>query len=59
MESLRSASEIELRHLERNNFFRVLAEVYVDDESLGDRLMQAGLATPYKEGQGGKAWCSK
>jgi micrococcal nuclease len=59
VEALRSASEIELRHLERGNFYRVLAEVYVDGESLGHRLMQAGLAIPYEEGQGGKAWCGR
>ncbi|MEA3250123.1 MAG: thermonuclease family protein [Pseudomonadota bacterium] len=59
VEALRSAERIELRRLDRGSFFRVMAEVYVDGESLGDQLMTAGLAIPYVEGQGGKAWCGR
>lgn len=59
VETLRSAEHIELRELERGSFFRLIAEVYVDGESLGEKLMAAGLAIPYIEGQGGKAWCGR
>ncbi|WP_163650705.1 thermonuclease family protein [Modicisalibacter sp. 'Wilcox'] len=55
---LRGSDEITLEHLDRGSFFRVLAEVRVDGESLGDELLQAGLATVYKEGQHG-TWFEK
>ncbi|MCD6006921.1 thermonuclease family protein [Halomonas sp. IOP_31] len=41
---LRGADEIVLEHLDRGSFFRVLAEVRVDGESLGESLMAAGPA---------------
>ena len=55
---LRGADEIVLEHLDRGSFFRVLAYVRVDGESLGEALMAAGLAVPYVEGQDG-VWCEK
>ncbi|SFI20474.1 thermonuclease family protein [Modicisalibacter xianhensis] len=57
VERLRDAERIELRQIKRGSFFRLIADVYVDGESLGDQLIAAGLAIPYAEGQGGKAWC--
>lgn len=59
VERLRDANEIELRKIDRGSFFRLLAEVYLDGENLGDELLQQGLALPYQEGQGGKAWCGR
>lgn len=59
VERLRGAREVELREIERGSFFRLLAEVYLDGESLGDELLQMGLALPYQKGQGGKAWCGR
>lgn len=57
--ALRRAEHIELRKIDRGSFYRVLAEVYVDGVSLGDMLLDAGLALAYEEGQGGTAWCGK
>ncbi|TDX24673.1 hypothetical protein DFO67_12162 [Modicisalibacter xianhensis] len=45
--ALRSASGIELRYFERGSVYHVLAKVYVNGESLGHRMRQAGLAIPY------------
>lgn len=44
---LQQAHCIELRHVRRDKYFRILAEVYVDNISLGDLLVQEGLAKPY------------
>lgn len=57
VERLRSAETIELRNMQRDPFFRILAEVWVDGESLGDELLEAGHAIPFEPGKGGKAWC--
>ncbi|WP_243836106.1 thermonuclease family protein [Modicisalibacter xianhensis] len=54
--ALRGAERIELRQIERGSFFRLVAEVYVDGESLGDKLLEAGLAMPYEEGG---SWCGR
>jgi micrococcal nuclease len=56
VEQLRNAERIELRKIERGSFFRLVAEVYVDGESLGDKLMAGGLAIPYEEG---RSWCGR
>lgn len=53
---LRDAKEIELRNIKRGKYFRLLAEVYVDGESLGSSLVQAGLAVAYSGGTRA-SWC--
>lgn len=50
VEMLRGAKKIELRGLKRGKYFRLLAVVYVDGESLGDSLIQEGLAVVYSGG---------
>lgn len=57
VERLRGAESIELRRIERGSFFRIIAEVWADGENVGQEMIEAGHALPYKEGQGGKAWC--
>ncbi|MFT5888337.1 MAG: micrococcal nuclease [Zhongshania sp.] len=47
---------IELKSIERDKYFRLLAEVWIDGVSLGEQLIHAGFAVPY--GGGTKvAWC--
>lgn len=58
VERLRSAETIELRRIERGSFYRINAEVWVDGENVGAEMLAEGYAIPYREGQGGKAWCS-
>ncbi len=41
---------IELRNLKRDKYFRLNADVYVDDKSLSDALLVAKLAHPYDGG---------
>lgn len=53
---LRSAKQIELRKIERDKYFRLLADVYLDGDSLAATLVARKLAKPY---DGGRKinWC--
>ena len=53
---LDGARVIELRNMERGKYFRILADVYLDEVNLTDLLISAGHARPY---DGGKrdGWC--
>lgn len=53
---LRAARRIELRAIERGKYFRLLAEVWVDGENLGEALVSAGHAVLY-DGGTKKDWC--
>lgn len=50
------AGPIELREVRRGKYFRLLAEVYVDDVSLSESLIEAGLGRKYDLGPR-KSWC--
>lgn len=52
---LRAARHIELRDIRRDKYFRLLAEVWVDGQNLGQLLLRAGLAQPY-DGGSKSAW---
>ncbi len=47
---LMAAEKVELRNLDRDKYFRILADVYVDGQSLGQMLLEAGLAKQYDGG---------
>ena len=53
---LRAGRVIELTNIQRGKYFRILANVIIDGESLGDSLLSSGLARAY---DGGKraGWC--
>lgn len=53
---LQNADTIELRNVRRDKYFRLLAEVWVDGESLGESLIDAGYARPYAGGKK-QGWC--
>ncbi|WP_062359651.1 thermonuclease family protein [Vreelandella aquamarina] len=57
VERLRGAETVELRQIERGSFFRIIAEVWADDENVGQEMLEAGHALPYVAGQSGQAWC--
>ena len=50
-ELLSDAKTIELKNPQRGKYFRVVAEVWIDGESLGDKLKSDGLAKDY-DGEG-------
>ena len=55
---LRSGKVIELKNTQRGKYFRILANVIIDGESLADSLVSNGLARRYDGGKRG-GWCDK
>ncbi|TPE44580.1 thermonuclease family protein [Maribrevibacterium harenarium] len=53
---LANGQVIELRNIQRGKYFRLLADVYVDGNSLTDALLLSGLARPY-DGGSRQGWC--
>lgn len=53
---LRAAREIRLESMDRGKYFRILADVYVDGQNLGEALILAGHARPYVGGKR-RGWC--
>jgi endonuclease YncB( thermonuclease family) len=49
-QKLKNSKKIELRNMQRDKYFRILAEVYVDNQSLSQMLIKEGLAKPYDGG---------
>jgi len=47
---LRKARVIKLKHIKRGKYFRLIADVYVDNISLGDELLKYKLAVKYNGG---------
>jgi len=54
---LKDAEQIVLRNMERGKYFRIAADVIVDGESLGDMLIEAGMAVRYDGGKKTHKWC--
>ena len=52
-ELLSDAKTIELKNPQRDKYFRVLAEVWIDGESLGEKLKSEELAKEY-DGEGAR-----
>jgi endonuclease YncB( thermonuclease family) len=57
---LAEARRIDLRNVQRDKYFRVLADVVVDGRSLADYLLRARMAVPY-DGQAKEDvnWCRR
>jgi micrococcal nuclease len=53
---LESGARVELRNLKRGKYFRFLADVYIDDTLLSEKLIVGGLARPYDGGHR-DGWC--
>jgi len=49
-EKLRNADVIELRNISRGKYFRIVADVYTDGESLTDGIVEEGLGYRYYGG---------
>lgn len=47
---------VDLRNIRRDKYFRMLADVYVGNNSLAKHLVSKGLAVPYSGGKK-KNWC--
>ena len=55
---LNSSPFVELSNLERDKYFRLLADVKVRGQSLAEYLLKNNLAVPY-DGKAKKEWCRK
>lgn len=53
---LRGAKRIELQNIDRGKYFRVLADVSIDGQDLGESLVINGLAVRY-DGRTKMEWC--
>lgn len=54
---LSNAKVIELRNMQRGKYFRILADVFVDDVNLSELLIASKVAVPYDGGTKVKDWC--
>ena len=54
---LRAAKKIDLRNMKRGKYFRIVADVYVDDKNLAQMLIDNNLAVVYDGGRIAKDWC--
>ena len=54
---LKDAEQITLKNMERGKYFRIAADVIVDEENLADMLIEAGIAVRYDGGKKMKNWC--
>lgn len=56
---LKHAKRIDLQNVERDKYFRILADVYVDGKSIAEILLKNKLAVAYDGGSKAKTnWCS-
>ena len=46
-----------LRNTKRGKYFRIVADVYVDNKNLTDILISSGLGVAYDGGTKAKDWC--
>jgi|TARA_B100001250_G_scaffold328246_1_gene292709 endonuclease YncB( thermonuclease family) len=53
---LESAIVVELRNIERGNFFRLIGDVYIDGTNLGNLILNEGLAIEYSS-KSKDYWC--
>ncbi len=57
---MKNAKNIELRNVDRDKYFRILADVVVDEKSLTDILLKNNLAYIYDGGTKEKIdWCKR
>jgi len=54
---LKDAERIDLVNIERRKYFRIVADVFVDGESLAAELIEVGMAVAYDGGTKTKDWC--
>ena len=57
VDMLANCKKIELRNIKRGKYFRILADVYIDDQSLSEALIESGHARPY-DGGTRSGWCA-
>ena len=56
-EFLKDAERIDLKNMGRGKYFRIVADVYADGESLAEALVDSGMAVKYDGGKKNARWC--
>lgn len=57
-ELMASSGRITLTHIQRDKYFRILADVFADDVNIAQDLLGRGLAVPYDGGHKERVdWC--
>jgi len=56
---LKDAETIDLKNIGCGKYFRIVADVFVDGESLANELIEAGIAVPYDGGKKTHNWCEE
>lgn len=57
-DTLTHAHKVTLNNLKKDKYFRLLADIYADDVSLSELLLNAKLAVPYDGGTKEHNWCA-
>lgn len=56
---LKDAENISLKNIEQGKYSTIAAEVYADGKSLGDKLIQEGMAIRYEGEREAMNWCDE
>lgn len=56
---LNNAKLIELRNIKRGKYFRIVADVFIDNKNLSELLIKNNLAVAYDGGTKIKNWCKE
>ena len=56
---LKDAEQITLKNMKRGKYFRIVADVIVDGENLGNMLIEAGVAIKYSGKKKTHQWCEE
>jgi micrococcal nuclease len=54
---LKGAEKITLKNMKRGKYFRIASDIIVDEQKLGDILVEAGVAVHYNGGKKSHNWC--
>ena len=54
---LKETDKIDLKNIQRGKYFRIVADVFADGESIADILIESGMAVRYDGGKKTKNWC--
>ena len=55
---LKGSKSIELKNLKRGKYFRIVADIYVNGQSISKALLKNNLAVAYDGGKKTKNWCA-
>lgn len=56
-DAIANSKKIELRHATHEKFGRLMGQLYIDDQNIGDILVQKKLAVPYFGEKKTTDWC--